>query len=77
MDGIWIDSIGYIALLINLYSMSVKGEYHLRLLSAIANCIYIGYGFLIASTPIIVGCIIAVGLHLYRLHQLKTTVRYD
>ncbi len=66
------DFIGYIGLLLNLYSMYAKGEYKLRLFSVIANIIYIIYGILISAIPIVIGCIIAVILHLYRLKNLKT-----
>lgn len=37
MNTILIDCIGYGGLVINLYSMSTKGEYKLRLISLIAN----------------------------------------
>ncbi len=66
-----IDIIGYLAIVINLYSMSAKGEYKLRLFSIVANTIYIFYGILIAALPIIVGGSIAVGLHLYRLKNIS------
>jgi hypothetical protein len=72
VNYIAIDIIGYSALVINLYSMSVKGEYKLRLISAIANFIYIIYGTFISALPIIIGCSIAVALHIYRLIKLKT-----
>ncbi len=71
MNTILIDSIGYGGLIINLYSMSTKGEYKLRLISLMANIIYILYGALISATPIIVGCTIAVFLHGYHLRRLK------
>ncbi len=71
MNAILIDSIGYGGLVINLYSMSTKGEYKLRFVSLIANIIYILYGALISATPIIVGCTIAVFLHGYHLRRLK------
>ena len=66
------DVVGYLGLILNLYSMYTKGEYKLRLFSAIANFIYIIYGFLIDAMPIVIGCTIAVVLHLYRLKNLKT-----
>ncbi len=72
MSSITINIIGYSALVVNLYSMSVKGEYKLRLISAIANFIYILYGILLSAFPIIIGCSVAVVLHLYRLNRLKT-----
>ena len=71
MNPILIDSIGYIALVINLYSMSTKGEYKLRLISLIANLGYILYGVLISAPPIIVGCTIAVFLHGYHIRRLR------
>ncbi|BAO76740.1 hypothetical protein [Winogradskyella sp. PG-2] len=71
MSPILIDSIGYAALVINLYSMSTKGEYKLRLISLIANLGYILYGLLITATPIIVGCTIAVFLHGYHIRRLR------
>jgi len=71
MNAILIDSIGYVALVINLYSMSTKGEYKLRLISLIANISYILYGALISATPIIVGCTIAVFLHGYHIKRLR------
>lgn len=79
MNSIIIDGIGYFALIINLYSMSASGEYKLRFISIIANFIYILYGALIAATPIIIGCSIAVMLHSYHLRkiQLSKTNSHD
>jgi len=71
MNAILIDGFGYFALIINLYSMSTKGEYKLRLISLIANVFYIFYGVLIAATPVIVGCTIAVFLHAYHIRRLQ------
>jgi len=71
MNPILIDSIGYGALIINLYSMSTKGEYKLRLISLIANLGYIFYGVLISAPPIIIGCTIAVFLHGYHIRRLR------
>ena len=72
MNSLVIDTIGYVGLVINLYSMSVKGEYKLRLISTIANMVYIVYGIVLHALPIIIGCAIAVLLHLYRLKNLKS-----
>nr|WP_321234974.1 hypothetical protein [uncultured Psychroserpens sp.] len=71
MNSVLIDSIGYAGLVINLYSMSTKGEYKLRLISLIANVIYILYGVLISANPIIIGCTIAVLLHGYHIKRLR------
>ena len=71
MNPVFIDSIGYAALVINLYSMSTKGEYKLRLISLIANIGYIIYGSLISAAPIIIGCTIAVFLHGFHIRRLR------
>ena len=71
MSSLFIDCIGYGGLIINLYSMSTKGEYKLRLISLIANVIYILYVTLINAAPIIVGCSIPVFLDGYHLRRLK------
>ncbi|MDY8137465.1 hypothetical protein [Aquimarina sp. 2201CG5-10] len=77
MSPFLIDSIGYAALVINLYSMSTKGEYKLRLISLIANTGYILYGALISATPIILGCTIAVLLHGYHIRRLRINKNND
>lgn len=48
-----VDSIGYISLVLNLYSMSSKSEYRLRIISLAANLIYVLYGLMISALPII------------------------
>ena len=63
--------VGYLGLALNLFSMYTKGEYKLRIFSAVANFIYIFYGVLIGAFPIIIGSSIAVILHMYRLNSIK------
>lgn len=65
------DTIGYIALVLNLYSMSSKSEHRLRIISIVANLIYVCYGIMISAIPIILGCSVAVLLHAYRLYKMK------
>lgn len=65
--------VGYFGLLLNLYSMSLKGEFKLRLFSLLANSIYIVYGVLIEAYPILIGSSIAVLLHAVRIK----TIIYD
>lgn len=77
MTSFLIDCIGYTALIINLYSMSTKGEYRLRLISLIANIGYIFYCILISATPIIAGCTIAVFLHGYHINRLRIKKNND
>ena len=66
--------IGYVALGINLVSMAMKKVFLLRLLSLIANAIYLVYGILLQAPPFIIGCGIAIiihGYHLFKLTKLK------
>lgn len=70
MSSLTIEIIGYLALFINLFSMAVKGEKKLRVISAIANSLLIVYGILLSATPIVIGSFIAVCLHLYHIHRL-------
>ncbi len=65
------DFVGYLALGLNLYSMYSKGECKLRAFSAIANLTYVIYGVLISALPLVIGCSIAVILHVHRLYKLK------
>ena len=65
------DIIGYAGLGLNLYSMYTKGEFKLRFFSVLANIIYIVYGALIQAMPIVIGCSVAVILHVYRIRTLK------
>ena len=71
MSTLTTEIIGYIALATNLYSMYAKGEYRLRVISAIANGMYVVYGILLTAFPIIIGASIAICLHIYRLRTIK------
>ena len=62
-----INLIGYSGLILNLSSMAMKDVMLLRILSLIANGIYIIYGILLAAPPFIIGCSIAVLIHAYHL----------
>ena len=61
---------GYIGLVLNLLSMAMKDVIHLRLLSLIANAIYVFYGILLHAPPLIIGCSIAVMIHGYHIYKL-------
>jgi len=71
------DMVGYLALSINLYSMSVKGEQKLRIISAIANSFFVIYGSLIGAMPIIIGSTIAVCLHTYHIIRISKEARKE
>ena len=55
---------------LNLSSMAMKEVLYLRVLSLCANIIYVIYGLLLHATPFIIGCAIAVGIHVYHIHKM-------
>lgn len=67
-----IDAVGYSALVLNLLSMAMKNVFYLRSFSALANGIYVLYGIFLGALPLIIGCSIAVIIHLYHLSRLKS-----
>ncbi len=69
--------IGYGALMLNLISMAMKNMVHLRLFSLIANAAYLVYGILLHAPPFIIGCSMAVLIHLYHLHKFFTKQKVE
>jgi CHASE2 domain-containing sensor protein len=49
----------------------MKEILYLRILSLLANAVYIVYGSLIGAIPIVVGSSIAVGIHAVNIYRLK------
>ena len=50
--------------------MTMKNVLTLRILSALANFIYVIYGIIISSPPFVIGCSIAVIIHVYHITKL-------
>ena len=69
--------IGYLALSLNLISMSLKSVLYLRICSLAANIMYVVYGFLLYEPPIFIGCTIAVLLHSYWIYRIIKEEKYD
>jgi len=65
------NALGFFALTLNLTAMTMKGIFYLRVLSLVANSIYIVYGLLLGAPPIIAGSSIAVVIHSVSLYRLK------
>ena len=63
--------IGYFALTLNLISMTMKDVFNLRLLSLLANVIYLLYGIFLNAPPFIIGCGIAVIIHSFHIFKLR------
>jgi hypothetical protein len=66
-----INALGFLALTLNLTSMTMKNIFYLRVLSLIANSLYIVYGLLIDAAPIIAGSFVAVVIHAVSIYKLK------
>jgi hypothetical protein len=64
-----IDIVGYLGLVLNLLSMTMKEVLYLRILALLANTIYIIYGLLLQAVPFIIGCTVAVAIHAYYIHK--------
>jgi O-antigen/teichoic acid export membrane protein len=65
------NALGFLALTLNLTAMTMKGILYLRILSLVANAIYIVYGLLLGAAPIIAGSSIAVVIHSVSIYKLK------
>ncbi len=63
--------IGYAGLALALLAMSMKQMMPLRILSVLANAIYLIYGIFLDAPPFIIGCSIAISIHLYHIYILK------
>ncbi|MBX7152346.1 hypothetical protein K1X84_11940 [bacterium] len=68
-----IHTIGYIALILNLFSMTKSNPMSLRIFSFLANAIYVIYGIFLNAPPIFIGCGIAVVIHLFHIIKLRKT----
>ena len=63
--------IGYFALALNLFSMAMNNLIKLRIISLLANGVYIIYGLFLNAPPLIIGCGIAMIIHLFHIIKLK------
>lgn len=65
------NALGFLALTLNLTAMAMKDILYLRVLSLVANAIYVIYGLLLGAAPIITGSFIAVVIHSVSIYRLK------
>ena len=65
--------IGYAALGLNLASMAMKNMLYLRVLSLLANLVYLVYGIVLQAPPFIIGCAIAVLIHTFQIVKLRSS----
>ncbi len=69
--------IGYSGLALNLISMTMKNMFYLRLFALLANGIYVVYGAIINAPPFIIGCSIAVIIHVYQIVKISKTKKTE
>ena len=65
------NALGFLALTLNLTAMTMKDILYLRVLSLVANTIYIIYGLLLGAAPIVAGSFVAVVIHAVTIYRLK------
>jgi hypothetical protein len=65
------NALGFLALTLNLTAMAMKDILYLRVLSLVANTIYILYGLLLGAAPIVTGSFVAVVIHSVSIYRLK------
>jgi uncharacterized protein with PQ loop repeat len=57
------DILGYMATIVTLLSFTVKEQHKLRLLNSTGACLWVLYGYLILSTPVIVTNVLILALN--------------
>jgi hypothetical protein len=65
------NALGFLALTLNLTAMTMKDILYLRVLSLVANALYIIYGLLLGAAPIVTGSFVAVVIHSITIYRLK------
>ena len=66
--------IGYVALGLNLISMTMMNVIYLRVLSLMANIIYLIYGVVLNAPPFVIGCGLAVLIHGFHIVKLRKQI---
>jgi hypothetical protein len=65
----WIEGLGYFATVVTLVSMMVKDMAYLRVINSVGCLLWIGYGLMIESIPVLMVNIIII--HIFKLIELK------
>jgi hypothetical protein len=69
----WIEGLGYFATLVTLVSMMVKDMVYLRVINSVGCLLWIGYGLMSESIPVLMVNTIILGIHIFKLIELKET----
>lgn len=63
---------GYFAMTIVLLSMTMTDIWVLRILNSIGCCCFAIYGFFHETYPIVIMNTLIIGIHIWKLNQMKT-----
>ncbi len=69
----WIEGLGYVATIVTLISMMVKDMVYLRVINSVGCLLWIGYGMMSESIPVLMVNTIILGIHIFKLIELKET----
>jgi hypothetical protein len=69
----WIEGLGYFATVVTLVSMMVKDMVYLRVINSVGCLLWIGYGLMSESIPVLMVNTIILGIHIFKLIELKET----
>jgi len=67
----WIEGLGYVATIVTLISMMVKDMVFLRAINSVGCLLWIGYGLLTESIPVLIVNSVILGIHIFKLIELK------
>jgi len=67
----WIEGLGYVATIVTLISMMVKDMVFLRVINSVGCLLWIGYGMLSESIPVLIVNTVILGIHIFKLIELK------
>jgi hypothetical protein len=67
----WIEGLGYLATIVTLISMMVKDMVFLRVINSVGCLLWIGYGMMTESIPVLIVNTVILGIHIFKLIELK------
>ncbi len=69
----WIEGLGYVATIVTLISMLVRDMVYLRVINSVGCLLWIGYGMMSESIPVLIVNTVILGIHIFKLIELKET----
>jgi|LauGreDrversion4_2_1035121.scaffolds.fasta_scaffold433425_3 hypothetical protein len=67
----WIEGLGYVATIVTLISMMVKDMVYLRVINSVGCLLWIGYGMMSESIPVLIVNTVILAIHIFKLIELK------